>query len=571
MGRQASATILMPDCSCNALGQGPVWGNAMASGPLDCYIGRVIGGHHMSIVIARGAEACSVLGDSAFREAWAALYTNCPWRSVFQSPAFVSTWYRVYKPAFEPILLFRKMPSGDLAGFLPLALARDDGALQVAGAPQAEYQAWLARSEDRSFIGDALAALRGSGMTGQLAFTYLPPDTPLDWTEVAPWRQVCEIEPWSRPLRAIGEDAGASLKKKSNKSRLNRLARIGPVRFERVSERVALEEIIEQIELAYDLRQAAVHGGRPFREDLLKREFHLALLEQPDVLHVTVLWAGDRLLAAHIGAADRNFVHNGIIAFDLFDAGLSPGKLHQLLMFQDMAKEGIAFFDLTPGDDPWKERFATEHQTVHRLTLHDSAWHKRAALSKRFAKDLARKLLAAVGLDPRALKARFAAERGEEPIVLLRAAAGTAAKAPGADILAVDCLEDLVAYEPGSGGKSVQRFAREATSRLEQGQRVFTAQRAGCLAFCGWLIERPAKSPITAAEGRLEHPPGRVVLRLDDVTPDATDPEQTKAGLAQMLRAAAAVEGARDVLVVIPARASQARAVAAALGLEAVG
>jgi len=366
-------------------------------------------------------------------------------------------------------------------------------------------------------------------------------------------------------LRAIGEDASASLKKKSNKSRLNRLARIGPVRFERITDRAALEKIIEPIEIAYDLRQAAVHGGRPFREDLLKREFHLALLEQPDVLHVTALWAGERLLAAHIGAADRDFVHNGIITFDLLDAGLSPGKLHQLLMFEDMAKDGIAYFDLTPGDDPWKERFATEHQTVHRLTLHESAWSRRAAAVKRQAKTVARKLLKAVGTKLRSLRVRFDGTRRDEPVTLYRTMSEAVPKTPDTDVLAINCLQDLVAYEPGA--KSLQRFAREATSRLELGQRAYTAQEAGRLVFYGWLVEKAAKTPVTALDGGLNHPSNRVILQLEQVAPEDLDDGRVRAGLGQMLRDAAAVEGAEDILVVVPSSDQQARAAAQALGL----
>ena len=132
-------------------------------------------------------------------------------------------------------------------------------------------------------------------------------------------------------------------------------------------------------------------------------------------------------------------------------------------------------------------------------------------------------------------------------------------------------LEDLVAYELGESGKSLQRFAREATARLEQGQRAFTRQQAGRLVFCGWLIERPAKSPITAAEGRLDHPAGRVIVRLEEVASEELDFEAVTAGLAQILRTAAAVEGVEEILVALPAQDGRSRAAAEALGLEAGG
>src|SRR6185503_3382211 len=111
-----------------------------------------------------------------------------------------------------------------------------------------------------------------------------------------------------------GEELSASLAKSSNKSRLKRLEKIGRIQFKRISDPAEFEPIFDQIIEFYDARRIAVSGSAPFRNDPLKRAFHLAMMESPDLLHVTVMMVGDEIASAHLGACGRGEVQLGLIA-----------------------------------------------------------------------------------------------------------------------------------------------------------------------------------------------------------------------------------------------------------------
>ncbi len=184
----------------------------------------------MNIDIVRGSEADSLMEDCEFRAEWFRLCHRCPWATPFQGPDFACTWYRTYRGRFEPILVLSRGQDGTLNGLLPLAISFDDGGLIVAGGRQAEYHAWVC-SPDLSdkFACLMVRTLRMKFPRAVLTFRYLPPGTPTSWlaTTDAKWRYKLDLH--RRPLLQFGDGCATikSLKKKSNKSRLNRLEKIG--------------------------------------------------------------------------------------------------------------------------------------------------------------------------------------------------------------------------------------------------------------------------------------------------------------------------------------------------------
>src|SRR5439155_342808 len=212
----------------------------------------------------------------------------------FQSPEFVGVWYSHYRDQFAPWLIMQRGTDGELLALLTLAHDQRAGTLIVAGGHQAEYQAWLARS-DRSegFIAQAWHAIRKRLPATTLTFHYLPPTFPRGAWMAAPLRGLIEPSVRRRPLmQLLPERVEESLRKKSNKSKLNRLAKLGEVRLERLRSAQALDPWFDEIVTHYDLRQGATHDSCPFQTDAQKRAFHLALAEHPELLHVTVLSVG---------------------------------------------------------------------------------------------------------------------------------------------------------------------------------------------------------------------------------------------------------------------------------------
>lgn len=197
------------------------------------------------------------------------------------------------------------LTDGGLSGLLTLATTPDTQQLIFAGAEQAEYHTWLAMSDNQAtFIAAAMDLLKASFPGRVLTFQYLPPATPQQWLAPGqPWANRSRLVMWKRPLMELGdgENLRKSLKKSANKSRLNRLKRMGDVQFEQLHGSAELAAIFDQIIAYYDFRQGAVNNSVYFQTDPFRKQFYLALIDIPDLLHVTVLKVGDRVVAAHLG------------------------------------------------------------------------------------------------------------------------------------------------------------------------------------------------------------------------------------------------------------------------------
>jgi CelD/BcsL family acetyltransferase involved in cellulose biosynthesis len=447
-----------------------------------------------AVALHEGAPARALLDDASFIDAWARLYRASARASAFQSPEFVTAWFRHYPDQYLPWLLVARRLDGELDAMLPLAHDRRSGALVVAGAHQAEYQAWLGRGDGAAeFLDRAWRIIRARLPGATLTFKYLPAAFAAQVTSLAssPLRNRIEIVPRRRPLMQLSvERIEESLRKKGNKSKLNRLARLGEVRLERLRSAEALGRWFDDIITHYDVRQGATHDSCPFHSDPHKRPFHLALAEHPERLHVTVLSVGGRFAAAHIGAITDDTVHLGIIAHSPFYAEHSVGKLQLLLLGRHLAQEGFKTFDLTPGDDPWKERFADAHDEVYELRMFPSTFARLRAAAPGKAMGLAKRAAAVFGITPARVRGWQASRR--RPANGAAAAAGafecwrrSDAIVPGTarEPLARDALGDLLLCpEPAR-----RVFLATALERLEQGEHVYTRTQNGKLLYCAWV------------------------------------------------------------------------------------
>jgi hypothetical protein len=141
----------------------------------------------------------------------------------------------------------------------------------------------------------------------------------------------------------------------------------------------------------YDLRQGALTGRLPFRDDTRKETFYRSLLELDDRVHVSGLFVGDEIVAGNIGLCHSGTVEIGVFAYSPIVAAHSPGKLFLLLLAEQLHADGFEAIDLTPSGE-YKERFADLTSPVHTLRVfpskraavtHDLARNARAALKTR--------------------------------------------------------------------------------------------------------------------------------------------------------------------------------------------
>lgn len=245
-----------------------------------------------------------------------------------------------------------------------------DGRVVFAGESQAEYQAWVCEPESADeFAVEALLALRVMFPDATLEFRYLPPLVPLRWLADPRVEGLTLLTANRRPLIRFAAISKDSLAKPNNKKRLKKLQNHGELKFGRVIEVAELESIFDDFAGFHDLRHMAMYGIAPFASDAFRKSFWLELMKTPGLLHVTALRAGDQLASVHINVCDGRQLRLHLFAHNPSLAKHSPGKFHIHLLSQMLIAEGYESIDLTPGDDPYKIRFANASDTAHVLSF----------------------------------------------------------------------------------------------------------------------------------------------------------------------------------------------------------
>lgn len=463
---------------------------------------------------------------------WDDLVRRCPWATRFQARDFLRTWFGHYGDRYEPLLVVGEDAEDRLVAALPLAVC--DGQVVVAGTHHAEYHAWLSTADESdAFLSHAFAALDGLGFGGVLTFRYLNPGAPLaDWLATDPRADRVVVETVGRSLLDVDdpERGVASLRKKGNRSKLNRLKRMGPLSFERIRDPHEFARTLHEAIPFYDLRQGGAHDAVPFAGDDRKEALHRALFELPDFLHVTAMRVGDRLVSALFGFRYDDAVGVGVFAHDPRLAAHSPGKLHLLQLAGLLAEEGLSTLDLTPGEG-WKQRFASREDRCRILRYHfrrrDAAWLR----ARRRLEDVARRGAHAVGTTPDDVREELGRWR-QAPLRNL-------VQLPGRVLRRLHHDDALHVYSrtprpEGSdqstptidGGVRVDDLAatlaaarttgllRDALTRLEAGATAYVGEGDLDAPVLGWVHPAPVRHVYGPGGRRLPLLPGTAVVEL---------------------------------------------------------
>lgn len=538
-----------------------------------------------TIEIVRGTAADVLLADAAFRAQWAALCEHCPWATPFQAPGFACTWYSVYRNQWEPLFVLSRDASGQLNGLLPLAVSHDMRQLVLAGAHQAEYHTWVALPEfGDTFIWSAVQALRREAPGATLRFHYLPRNSPLAWVNDPPAKRACLLRTHRRPLMMLGDGSAIreSLAKRRNKARLKRLGKLGRVEFRQVTDAGALEAMMDDVTPFYDARRMAVNGAAPFANDPLKRAFHVEMMKAPGLFHATALMCGDRIASFQLNTIEGKHVQLGLITHNPLLADYSPGKFHVLMLGKLLVEQGYEWIDLTPGGDPYKERFANDWDEVYTLTVFGGAVQRQAAAIVESVQSRAKDALIRWNIRPARAKAlaqkltqpsallhltRAWLTSSQEALIYSRDARTNGFYSAGADSIRRDSIADLMAYQPLEfrrdrmvfGGPTQHEFVSDAMFRIEDGQRAYTYAENGRLLHYAWFTARPSKELAAAALPGFTLPEKCGVIVDCHTFPGARGRGLGSASLAAMLRDAHALKDTDRILIVVPAGSSAAR------------
>ena len=495
-------------------------------------------------------EAIEALSAPLFIERWKALYELCEWSSVFQSTGFVCTWYTTYQAQYRPVVVVAKDQAGELIGLLTLAFDASNR-LCFAGDHQAEYQAWLASGPktDELFY-KMLHVLEDRCGAQALRFKYLLPDVPeLNSSTTGGFQSRIQIIKHQRPLWQLHrETIAASLKKKGNRSKLNRLKREGLFATRHVHDEKEFSEVLDVVGPFYDVRQGAINNSYPFSEDPQKKAFHVSLLaDAPEVMDVNIATLDNNPVSILITMKTGDTQHSAIIAHSPMLARHSVGKLHLMLAGMDNIDSGINVFDLTPGGDPWKERFASDHDSVLEVVIYRSSIVKQIAILKQSLLNVIKSFVGVLGITPNQLRQLLSTLSSITPAKVIRHLRHFLSREDEYQIFSLpisgiqdqsdrveetdirkNSLTDLLCFQVRESWHSKSAFLASAIQRLEEGETVYTVCREGILLHFGWLIERQQKAHFSEVGAEYQYPePGAVLYDF------YTDPTARGQGLYQ--------------------------------------
>lgn len=534
-----------------------------------------------------GDAARELLNNPQFVQSWQVLHHSWPHATAFQGPGFVRAWYASYAAQWQPVLVRARDRDGTLAGLWLLAYAHDTKQLVHAGAHQAEYHAWLSREGcGTELLSSGWKLLTRQFSFSSLRFKYLP-DPALGETlraALGGGGGGVALQRSARPLLKLdGEEIRASAAKKSNKSRFNRLARLGKLEFRRIVDPAEFERIFDDLIGFYDLRQSAVNQSTPFREDPAKRAFHSMLFaEAPGDIYCAATYIDERPIAAFWGAVSGPMVHLGLLISSPFCAEHSPGKIHIMQLSEQLLKDGRAVLDLTPGGDAWKERFANAYDEVAEATVYRSVMARRVDNAVAHIAQQGKRALAVARITPvqvrsaiavlrratpRAVARKLRKWRGEHREFRVYRADRTLADKFGFDPrVGHNAIPHLLAFEPGESWQSRDAFLSEALARIENGGSAFTVCVDGRLAHSGWMGHDQATSHMTEVRQTMSFPPHSVALYDFYSHPDFRGAGLYRATIAHMLKTAFGADDTQFVYISVLADNGPSRHVIESMG-----
>jgi CelD/BcsL family acetyltransferase involved in cellulose biosynthesis/GNAT superfamily N-acetyltransferase len=544
----------------------------------------------MRIEVIQDTEALATLAAAEFEYDWQRLFDACPWATGYQTLAFARSWYDVYASEWDPLLLVGR--EGDrIAGILALAVAKDGRTCANVGSHQAEYHSWLSSSDDSAqFIDAALSELGRCHPKASLSFHFLPPGLdPSAITRNPRWQSLAAARSEPRPILLFDEqaDPGESFRKKSNKSRLNRLKRHGggDVTFRELGSAEDLAGLIDLIADHYDLRQGAANDSTPFHDDLHKKRFYVDLMEK-GLLHAGILFAGETMAAAILSMKNRDCVSIGVFAHSPSLARHSPGKFAVLYLSLALRKGGFRYLDITPGGD-WKDRFANTQDQVYDLTVRFDATAARAHRLSENARRVAKRALGVFGATPADARGWVATARRITPTALVRhvhrllveqhefrvyrlPALGKPS-VPEEDGIVCNRIGHLLQFAQTEPWLSRQSFLARALKRLENGERIYTIAEDGLLLHYGWLCDRQKESFFTEVEAGFTFPDNSAVLYDYYTHPAARGQGYYQRSIARMIADASAVPGTEWIYISVLADNGASRHVIEKLGFAYQG
>jgi Acetyltransferase (GNAT) domain len=275
----------------------------------------------------------------------------------------------------------------------------------------------------------------------------------------------------------------------------------------------------------------------------------------------------DRPIAGFWGLVSMGRVHLGMVMHSPFLAEHSLGKLHLMQLSEQLLTDGFDTLDLTPGSDPWKERFANAHDEVAEVIIYRSMIAKvKDALTYKFLDGL-RQRAGKAGITTAQLKLILNMVRNIRPYALVsklwrwiksdreyyiyQIDRDNANRFQHDERIQINILNDLLLYEGGDEELSGNSFLSLALQRLEEGEKVYTINIDSRLAYCGWMTRNPAENQPLAL------PPESVILHDFYFRQGYEESELNKTFTEHLTHEAFIDQNVQHAFIIIPARNKQ--------------
>ena len=461
----------------------------------------------MDLNILLREESLNLMTDNQFISAWRALAKESHGFTAIQEDGLVVAWYEAYKAKYDPILVVAKdEKSQSIIGLIPLAMSKEDGTLSHAGHEQAEYNGWICKKEiEEEFLICSLVALKNKFNLKTWNWGWLPPHADVSWLKSPKLEEhgiYSNTVTFESPIYDLDDEERINKikKSKSTKSKINRLKRTGELRFERITEFGKAQDAFKQVKKIANFRNLAVYDNMPFKDtDHSKEEWHLNHLKNADNVHFTVLWHGDELLACNFGFCSEDTVVIGLFTYNPVHGAHSPGNVFLIELIDYIKSEGYRYLDLSPGGDPYKERFSNAHNLLVRPIISFTTLSKIKNDSLTYVKNRIKEKYSY--RDVMAIQATIKSRLNSIKSILKLSSNGDTELYKSVPKeqeklnpqLNKQRYDDLLLYKSEDGDRSHTEIIFSALKNFERGDVLYTKTESGRLVFSAWLSESKKK------------------------------------------------------------------------------
>ena len=288
--------------------------------------------------------------DPAVRDAWYKLQAQSPHLA---SPFFSPAWVECVAAARDDVQVAVIEQGGEVHGILPFQKRGLEA--RPAGGPLCDFQGLIGRVPAGYDLADVLARA-GIGVWSYdhllLAKDAAEEGLMLD----SPYMDLSDgLNAYAEERRAAGSKQIRQIQRK-----LRKLEReVGELRFEwEISDGSALASLFEW-KASYYARMGTTDR---FAHDWIREVISNVLSSRESGCYglLSGLWAGDRLLAVHMGMRSESVFHYWFPTYDPEYGRYSPGLGLLLEMAGRCCEEGIVRLDLGRGDERYKSSMASD-------------------------------------------------------------------------------------------------------------------------------------------------------------------------------------------------------------------